>query len=111
MVAELDALFASKTFDERAPILDAGNIFWAKVQNDEEVLADPQAAAVEAWGRVADAAGIETTVLKSPITFSRSEASLRVAAPEIGQHTEAVLLQHGYTWERIAELKEQGAIG
>jgi len=111
IVAQLDVLFAGKTFVEWIPILDAENVFWAKVQNDEEVLADPQAAALEAWGRVADAAGVETTVLNSPIGFSRSETSLRAAAPEVGQHTEEVLLEHGYTWERIAELKEQGAIG
>ena len=111
IVAQLDALFATKTFDEWVDVLDDDNIFWAKVQNDDEVLADPQAAAVAAWGRVADAAGVESSLLKSPIGFSRSQTSLRLAAPEVGQHTEEVLLEHGYTWDRIAELKEQGAIG
>ncbi|HUI25193.1 MAG TPA: CoA transferase [Candidatus Kryptonia bacterium] len=111
IVAQLDELFATKTFDEWTRVLDDDNLFWAKVQNDDEVLADPQAAAVEAWGRVADAAGVESPVLKSPIGFSRSQTSLRLAAPEVGQHTEEVLLELGYTWEQVAELKEQGAIG
>jgi crotonobetainyl-CoA:carnitine CoA-transferase CaiB-like acyl-CoA transferase len=111
IVAGLDVLFASKTFAEWVPILDVKNVFWAKVQNDEEVLADPQAAAVEAWGRVADAAGSEMAVLNSPIGFSRSATSLRVAAPEVGQHTEEVLLELGYSWERIAALQGQDAIG
>ena len=31
-------------------------------------------------------------------------------APEHGQHTEEVLLEHGYSWDEIAALKEQGAI-
>lgn len=111
IVAQLDALFASKPFEHWVSILDVENIFWAKVQTDDEVLADPQAAAVGAWGRVADASGAEISVLNSPIGFSRSETSLRMAAPEIGQHTEEVLLECGYTWEQIAELKETGAIG
>ena len=111
IVAQLDELFATKTFDEWTRVLDDDNLFWAKVQNDDEVLADPQAAAVEAWGRVADAAGVESPVLKSPIGFSRSQTSLRLAAPEVGQHTEEVPLELGYTWEQVAVLKEQGAIG
>ena len=31
-------------------------------------------------------------------------------APEHGQHTEEVLLAHGYSWDEIGALKEQGAI-
>ncbi|HVN83531.1 MAG TPA: CoA transferase [Candidatus Binatia bacterium] len=111
IVAQLDDLFAGRTLEEWTAVLDADNIFWAKVQNDADVLADPQAAALEAWGDVADAAGATMSVLKSPIGFSRTHTSLRLAAPEVGQHTEEVLLEHGYTWEQIAALKERGAIG
>ena len=32
-------------------------------------------------------------------------------APELGQDTEAVLLELGYSWEDIARFKEAGAIG
>ena len=31
-------------------------------------------------------------------------------APEMGQHTEEVLLELGYDWEQIAALKEQNVI-
>jgi len=31
-------------------------------------------------------------------------------APELGQHTEEILLEHGYTWQDIARFKEQGII-
>ena len=30
--------------------------------------------------------------------------------PDMGQHTEAVLLDLGYTWDDLAALKETGAI-
>ena len=43
-----------------------------------------------------------------PVSFSRSPPEVRSAAPHFGQHTEEVLLQvGGYTWDEIAELKEQ----
>ena len=110
IIAELDALFAGKPFDQWATVLDADNTFWGVAQTDEEVLADPQAAALEIWGRAEDAAE-RTPVLKSPVGFSATPASLRRSAPEVGQHTEEVLLEIGCSWERIARLKEQGAIG
>jgi formyl-CoA transferase len=32
-------------------------------------------------------------------------------APELGQHTEEVLLEAGYGWDDIARLKDAGALG
>jgi formyl-CoA transferase len=31
-------------------------------------------------------------------------------APELGQHTEEVLLEAGYSWEEISRLRGSGAI-
>jgi crotonobetainyl-CoA:carnitine CoA-transferase CaiB-like acyl-CoA transferase len=31
-------------------------------------------------------------------------------APELGQDTETTLLELGYTWDDVIDLKEQGAI-
>jgi formyl-CoA transferase len=31
-------------------------------------------------------------------------------APELGQHTEEVLLEAGYSWEEISQLRENGAV-
>lgn len=111
IIAELDSLFATKTFEEWSTLLEHNNIFWGRVQNDAEVLADPQAAALEVWSRPDGEGGSEPPLLKSPVGFSRCEVSVRLAPPEVGQHTEEVLLESGYTWEQLGRLKEQGAIG
>ncbi len=49
-------------------------------------------------------------VLASPVNLSETPAAIRMPAPEFGQHTEEVLLQHAYSWEDIARLREQGTI-
>ena len=41
--------------------------------------------------------------------FSATPASVSAAAPELGQHTEEVLLEAGFSWEDIAELRAAGA--
>ncbi|MDO8637437.1 MAG: CoA transferase [Dehalococcoidia bacterium] len=45
-----------------------------------------------------------------PIQLSATPGSLRRTAPEFGQHTEEVLMEVGYTWEEIAQLKEAEVI-
>ena len=34
-----------------------------------------------------------------------------LSRPSLGQHTEEVLLEHGYEWEDISALREEGAFG
>ena len=45
-----------------------------------------------------------------PVKFSDSETGIKKEAPELGQHTEEVLLEFGYTWDDISRLREEGAI-
>jgi crotonobetainyl-CoA:carnitine CoA-transferase CaiB-like acyl-CoA transferase len=81
------------------------------VQSITDVVADPQARALDAFAKVPHRSGDEIEIVRSPIDFGATPASVRHAAPELGEHTEEVLLEHGYSWDDIARLKEQGAIG
>ncbi|MCH8826938.1 MAG: CoA transferase [Chloroflexi bacterium] len=46
-----------------------------------------------------------------PVAFSETPASIRREAPELGQHTEAILVDElGYDWDDIARFQEAGAI-
>ena len=47
--------------------------------------------------------------MASPVQFEETSPPLR-KAPEHAQHTEEVLLELGFDWQRIAALKEQGAV-
>jgi crotonobetainyl-CoA:carnitine CoA-transferase CaiB-like acyl-CoA transferase len=45
-----------------------------------------------------------------PWDLSETPASWRRGAPKLGEHTEEVLLEIGYSKEAIAKLKDEGAI-
>ncbi|MEZ4331162.1 MAG: CoA transferase [Myxococcota bacterium] len=110
LIAELDAIFATKTREAWARIFDAEeDLWWAPVQTVEEVLADPQAAAAGAFVEVPD--GDSTTLLPAtPVDFSGTPWSPRAMAPELGQHTDAILTELGRSPSEIARLREEGVV-
>ena len=46
-----------------------------------------------------------------PVQMTATPPRIQGAGPELGQHTEQVLLAAGYTWDEIATLRERGALG
>jgi crotonobetainyl-CoA:carnitine CoA-transferase CaiB-like acyl-CoA transferase len=108
-VAELDAVFASRTFAEWRARLDTAEGVWAPMQSAREVHDDPQAAANGYFAEVDRGDGRPFRLVASPVRFDDASPALR-SAPEHAQHTEEILLEHGLSWEAIARLKETGAI-
>ena len=108
-VAELEAEFAKRTFEEWKELLTGIDAPWAPVQAVEELLTDPQVIANDYIGEVETEDGRAYSLPNVPVQFDERPAKLR-RAPEHGEHTETVMLELGYTWERIAELKDAGAI-
>ncbi len=45
-----------------------------------------------------------------PVQLSKTPLSVKSPAPELGQHTEEVLLEIGYTWDDINAMREAGSI-
>jgi crotonobetainyl-CoA:carnitine CoA-transferase CaiB-like acyl-CoA transferase len=104
LIAALDAKFASRPFAEWTARLDAAGMWWAPIQTIQEAVNDPQ---VEASGAFIDVPLGEGTarMLATPVDFGDHRPTAVRPAPETGQHTEEVLLELGYDWEAIADLK------
>jgi len=111
LIAILDPVFASRTLAEWAAALDGAECYWGRVQSVEEVARDPQADAIGAFAMTALGDGRPLRLVKSPVVFRETPAAVGGPAPELGQHTEEVLLEAGYSWDDIARLKETGALG
>lgn len=109
LVAELDTILATKPLAEWGLIFDRENVWWAPVQTIAEVTVDPL---VEQAGAFVTVPGPDGPVrqITSPASFSGSAIEPRRWVPELGEHTEEVLLELGYDWDAIIALKETGAI-
>jgi crotonobetainyl-CoA:carnitine CoA-transferase CaiB-like acyl-CoA transferase len=111
LVAELDGIFATKPLTEWAEIFDREDVWWAPVQTADETVTDPQAHAAGGFVDVPVADGGEPVrMVATPVDFGGTPWAPRSMPPEFAQHTEEVLLELGYTWDRIIELKDAGAV-
>ena len=102
--------FKARTTDEWAQILDQMEVRYAPVNDYAQAAADPL---VTTNGYIVDLEDIDgetKRVVGSPIRMSETPTQPSVAAPELGQHTEEILLELGYTWEQIGELRDELAI-
>ncbi|MGX6508547.1 CaiB/BaiF CoA transferase family protein [Rhodococcus sp. SJ-2] len=108
-VEELDGIFAKYTLDEWKQILAELDAPWAPVQSVHDVIDDPQVAANGYVGEVRLDDGHTYRLPAVPVQLDQEPPILR-RAPEHGEHTEAVLLELGYDWERIGSLAEKGVI-
>jgi len=105
----LDEVFATKDVDDWCERFRKDNLIFAKVQNAVEVTEDPQALANDFYVDLHHPAG-EVPIVATPVKFIQNPATVRGPAPEIGQNTEEVLLELGYSWEDIGGLKEKAVI-
>jgi crotonobetainyl-CoA:carnitine CoA-transferase CaiB-like acyl-CoA transferase len=106
---ELAATFASAPLDDWRRRLATLWAPWEVVQNQVEVLDDPQARENGYVTEVDHPTGRKITVVRSPVQFDETLTPLG-PAPEPGAHTEEVLLEIGHDWNDIARYQEQGAI-
>jgi CoA:oxalate CoA-transferase len=81
------------------------------VQDLADVVEDPQVQANGFFTTVNHPTHGPYQTIGLPLKFSESDVQVRGPAPEVGQHTEEVLIEAGYSWEDIAGLRDSGLFG
>jgi len=111
LIELMDMTFSTKTREEWSKILKENGVIFAPVNTIPELTEDPQALVNDyvteydhpVWGRV--------KTMGFPIGLSKTPCSIRMEAPELGQHTEEILIESlGYTWDDISKLKDREVI-
>lgn len=111
LIAILDETFAGEPASHWLRSLSAAGIFVAPVQDYAAVAADPQVLANGYIQEVSDPRYGAVRMVALPVTVNGEPLPVRGLAPELGAHTEEVLLEAGYTWQELESLREQGVIG
>jgi crotonobetainyl-CoA:carnitine CoA-transferase CaiB-like acyl-CoA transferase len=111
LVALLDQIFAARPRDEWLNILEKYDLNASPVHHFSELKDDPQ---ILENDYIVDFEHPRLGKIKIPgypVQFSDSWAKTRTAAPDLGEHTTAVLTEIcGYSQREIAELKAEGII-
>ena len=110
LVALIDRAVSAKPCEEWLSLCRDRGLICASVNRVEDIAGDVQ---IAANGYIVDVDHQMLGPMKTvgfPISFSRVQQKVGAAAPELGQHTEEVLIEGGYSWDEILELRDKGII-
>jgi crotonobetainyl-CoA:carnitine CoA-transferase CaiB-like acyl-CoA transferase len=109
LVETLDAIFGGRDLAAWKGALAGFAGEWAPVQAPADVYDDPQVAANGFIAAAEMGNGVSLPLVNPPVQFDEQPARPG-RAPEVGEHTEAILLDLGLSWDEIGALKDAGAI-
>ena len=111
-IALLDQVFARRPRAEwLRRLAEGGDFIYSIINAVDDLPDDPQMKANGYVTAFEHPAFGPTQVVGLPVRLSDTPGSIRLPAPEFGQHTEAILTEVlGYSWEEIGRLREAEVI-
>ena len=90
--------------------LRAAGLWCAPVNDLDAAFADPAVQYLDPILEIDHPAADKVRVLKHPIRYGAGPPELRHVPPGLGEHTDEVLIELGYSREAVADLRARGAI-
>lgn len=109
-IDELDRVFQSRTLEEWKTALTSFSGVWSAAATFSEVCDSDQVQSNGYLPTITDG-DRSFQVVAPPYQFDETPPAPKRAAPQLGQHTEDLLLETGYSWDDISALHEEGALG
>jgi crotonobetainyl-CoA:carnitine CoA-transferase CaiB-like acyl-CoA transferase len=107
--ADIEAVTVKHTSKKLVDTLNAAGVPTGPIYAINEVFADPQVQHLKI-AQTVKAKDRSVTLVGQPVTLSRTPSKLVTPPPRLGEHTNAVLKEFGFSAKQIAELRRAGAI-
>jgi formyl-CoA transferase len=108
--AEITGILSTRSTAEWLERLNAAGVPCGPIYTVDQVFADPQVKHLGIAKTVPREQGEPVPVVGQAITLSRTPAQMCRAAPAIGEHTDAILAEFGFTPEEIAGFRDRNLI-
>jgi len=110
IVELLDKAFATRPLAEWRELFNAAALTYGVVQTLEEVAHDPQLIANQVLVPVDDGSAQPLLTIDSPVRLDQEQKVRPRPAPELGEHTDAVLQELGFDAAAVEGLRADGTI-
>jgi formyl-CoA transferase len=107
---EINQVIGAKTVSEWIDILNSAGVPCGPVYAIDQMFADPQVQHLNAAVTVKHRTLGDIRLVNQAVKLSRTPAHVATATPELGEHTEEILAELGYSASEIDSLRQANVI-
>jgi crotonobetainyl-CoA:carnitine CoA-transferase CaiB-like acyl-CoA transferase len=108
--AEIDKILSQRSSAEWIALFNKAGVPSGPINSIDQVFADPQVEHLHMAQPVTRRNGETINVVGQPFSLSRTPSSMAAPPPAIGEHTDEVLREFGYSAEEIEKLRQGNAV-